>query len=72
MHTGKNVAETLWQILDGKSEKGKFVNISNGIQESNHAMKYFIQFHRNIDQININLLPWMLTEQQSNVVKEVM
>ena len=35
-------------------------------------MKYVTQFHRNRDQININSLPWMLTDQQSNVVKEVM
>ena len=35
-------------------------------------MKDVIQFHSNGDQININSLPWMLTEQQSNVVKEVM
>ena len=35
-------------------------------------MKDAIQFHRNGDQININSLPWMLTEQESNVVKEVM
>ena len=35
-------------------------------------MKDIIQFHSNRDQININSLPWMLTKQQSNVVKEVM
>ena len=35
-------------------------------------MKGVIQFHSNGDQINIKSLPWMLTEQQSNVVKEVM
>ena len=44
----------------------------NDIQEANHAMKYVIQFHRNRDQININSLPWMLTEQRSNFLKEVM
>ena len=42
------------------------------IQEGNHAMKDVIQFHSNRDQININSIPWMLMEQQSNVVKEVM
>ena len=42
------------------------------IQEGNHAMKDIIQFHSNGDQININSIPWMFTEQQSNVVKEVM
>ena len=35
-------------------------------------MKDVIQFHHNKDQININSLPWMLMEQQSNVVNEVM
>ena len=35
-------------------------------------MKYIIQFHSNRDQININSIPWILTEQPSNVVKEVM
>ena len=54
------------------SEKEKIVKNFNGIQEANHAMKDVIQFHRNEDQINIKSLPWMLTEQQSNVVKEVM
>ena len=42
------------------------------IQEGNHAMKDVIQFHSNRDQININSIPWMFMEQQSNVVKEVM
>ena len=35
-------------------------------------MKDVIQFHINGDQININSIPWMFMEQQSNVVKEVM
>ena len=35
-------------------------------------MKDIIQFHSNGDQININSLPWILLEQQSNVVKEFM
>ena len=35
-------------------------------------MKDVIQFHSNRDQININSIPRMFTEQQSNVVKEVM
>ena len=34
-----------------------------------HAMKDIIQFHSNGDQININSIPWMFTEKQSNVVK---
>ena len=41
-------------------------------QEVNHAMKGAIQFHSNGDQININSIPLIFTEQHSNVVKEVM
>ena len=62
MHIGKNVAKTLWWILDLRSDKEKIVKLCNDIQEANHAMKYVIQFHRNRDQININSLPWMLTD----------
>ena len=35
-------------------------------------MKNVIQFHSNGDQIDINTIPWLFMEQQSNVVKEVM
>ena len=35
-------------------------------------MKDVIQIHSNGDQINMSSLPWMLMEQKSNVVKEVM
>ena len=62
MHIGKNVTETLWRILDGESEKERIVKICNDIQEANHAIKDVIQFHRIGDQININSLPWILTE----------
>ena len=71
MHIGKNVTETLWQLLELR-EKDKVVKVCKDIQESNHAMKDVIQFHSNRDQININSIPWMFTKQQSNVVKEVM
>ena len=72
MHMSKNVDETLWWILDGRSEKEKIVKICKDIQEGNHAMKATIQFHSNRDQININSIPWMFMKQQSNVVKEFM
>ena len=42
------------------------------IQEGNHAIKDAIQFNSNGYQININSIPWIFTEHQSNVVKEVM
>ena len=72
MHIKKNVGETLWKILDERSEKEILVKICKDIQEGNHAFKDIIQFHSNKHQININSIPWMLTEKQSNVVKEVM
>ena len=62
MHIGKNVTKTLWQILDGTSEKERIIKICKYIQEGNHSMKDVIQFHSNRDQININSFPWMLKE----------
>ena len=54
MHIKKNATVTLWQILDGRSEKERIVKICKDIQEGNHAIKDVIQFHSNGDQININ------------------
>jgi hypothetical protein len=71
MHIGKNVVEALWRILDGKNDKEKIVKIFSDIQESNHAMKYVIELNNDGDQINIISLLWLLTEQQSNVVREI-
>ena len=71
-YIGKNVTETLWKLLELRREKYKVVKAFKYIQESNHAMKYVIQFHSNGDQVNINSIPRMFMEQQSNVVKEVM
>ena len=34
MHIGKNVVETLWRILDLRSDKEKIVKICNDIQEA--------------------------------------
>ena len=39
MHIGKNVAETLWWLLEIRREKYKVVKACKDIQESNHAMK---------------------------------
>ena len=72
MHIGKNVTETLWRLLELRREKDKVVKVCKDIQERNHAMKDVIQFHTNGEQVNINSIPWMFMEQQSNVVKEVM
>ena len=72
MHIGKNVTKTLWRLLEIRREKDKIVKACKDIQEGNHAMKDVIRFYSDRDQININSIPWMFTEQQSNVVKEVM
>ena len=71
MHIGNNVTETLSRIPELRREKYKVVKSFKDIQEINHAMKDVIQFHTNEEQVNINSIPWMFTEQQSNVVKEV-
>jgi hypothetical protein len=49
MHIRKNVAETLWQILDGRSDKEKIVKICSDIQEANHAMKDVIELNKDGD-----------------------
>jgi hypothetical protein len=67
MHIGKNVIETLWRIIDGRRDKEKVVKICNDIRESNHAMQSVIQ--SNNDGVKNNL-PWLLTEQQKNGVRE--
>ena len=43
MHSGKNVTETLWRLLELMREKYKVVEVCKDIQESNHAMKDVIQ-----------------------------
>ena len=44
MHIGKNLTETLWQLLELRSDKEKIVKFCKDIQEGNHAMKDVIQF----------------------------
>ena len=71
MHIRKNITELLWRILDGRTDKEIIGKICSDIQESNHALQSVI-INSNGDgrQQNISL-PWCLTEQQSNIVKEV-
>ena len=64
-HTSKIHKEGKSKYL--RSDKENIVKICKDIQEGNHAMKDFIQFHSNGDQININSLPWML-KRSSKVV----
>ena len=72
MHIGKNVTETLWWIIDGKRDKDEIVKICTNIQEANHAMWSVIRYSNRSDGVlDRNNLPWLLTEQQSNDVKEV-
>jgi hypothetical protein len=47
------------------------VKICNDIKEANHAMQSVIHSNSNADDQNISALPWLLTEQQSKDVKEV-
>jgi hypothetical protein len=72
MHIGKNVTETLCRIIDGRRDKDKIVKICIDIQEANHAMRSVIQYSNRSDGVlDRNSLPWLLTEKQSNDVKEV-
>ena len=71
MHIGKNVTGTLWKMLDGRCDRKKIAKICTDIHESNHALKVFIESNSNGDRINTSALPWLLTEQQSDALKEV-
>lgn len=71
MHIGKNVIETLWKILDGRRDKEKLGKICSDIHDSNHTMKNIIESNRNGAHINASALHWLLAEQQSNAIKEV-
>jgi hypothetical protein len=65
MHIEKNVIETLWRILDGRSDKEKIVKICNDIKEANHAMQSVFHLNSDADDQNISVFPWLLTEKQS-------
>jgi len=61
----------LWRILDGRIDKERIGKICSDIQEANHALQsVIINFNGNHHEQN-NSLPWLLMEQQSNIVKEV-
>jgi hypothetical protein len=71
MHIGKNIIELLWRILDGRTDKERIGKICCDIQEANHTLQSVI-INSNGDGNEQNTsLPWLLTEQQSNIVKEV-
>ena len=71
MHIGKNVTETLCKILDGRHDREKIAKICTDIQESNHALKDFIESNSNGDCINMSALPWLLIEKKIDALKEV-
>lgn len=56
--------------MDGRRDKKKLAKICSDMHDSNHAMKNIIESNSNGDQINASALPWLLTEQQSNAIKE--
>ena len=61
----------LWRILDGRTDKERIGKICSDIQEANHALQsVIINFNGDRREQN-NSLTWLLTEQQSNIVKEV-
>ena len=60
----------LWRILDGRTDKERIGKICSDIHDVNHALQsVIINFNGNRREQN-NSLPWLLTEQQSNIVKE--
>jgi hypothetical protein len=71
MHIGKNITKLLWRILDGRTDKGRFGKICCDIREANHTLQSVIINSNGDDHEQNTSLPWLLTEKQSNIVKEV-
>jgi hypothetical protein len=61
----------LWQILDGRTDKERIGKIFCDIQEANHTLQSVIINSNGDGREQNTSLPWLLTEQQSNIVKEV-
>lgn len=57
--------------MDGRHDREHIAKIFTEIQESNHALKAFIESNSNGDHINTSALPWLSMEQQSDALKEV-
>ena len=70
MHIGKNVTKMIWWTLGGRSDKDKIGKICSDIAEANHALQSVIISNAGNGNRNISL-PWLLMDQQSNVIKEV-
>ena len=67
MHIGKNVTECLWKLIDGRNNKEKNAKVISDIQDSN-SLQHLTHSYGNGNSTN---LPWLLTEQESSVVKEI-
>ena len=59
------------RILDGRTNKDKIAEICSDIAEANHAFQSVINSNVGEEYRNIISLPWLLAEQQSNYIKEV-
>ena len=60
----------IWGISYGRNDKDKIGKICSDIAESNHSLQSVTIFNAGDGDWNISL-PWLLTEQQSNGIKEV-
>ena len=61
----------IWRILYGRTDKDKIGKNCSDIAEANHEWKRVINSNFREEYRNIISLPWLLTEQQSNDIKEV-
>ena len=61
----------LWRILDGRTDKERIGKICCDIREANHALQSVIINSNGDGREKNTSLPWLLTEQQGNIIKEV-
>jgi hypothetical protein len=59
-------------MLDGRTDKEIIGKICCDIREANHALQSVIINYNGHGHEQNTSLPWLLTEQQSNIVKEVL
>jgi hypothetical protein len=71
MHIGENITKLLWRILDGRTGKERIGKICCDIQEANHTLKSVIINYNSDGHEQNTSLPWLLPDQRSNIVKEV-
>ena len=56
--------------MNGRCDKEKLVKICNGIDKYNHALKFFLESNSNENQINTSVIPWLLTQQETDAIFE--